>query len=116
MTEGENLLIAKDPLDSSTIIFHGLSYTNAKGLPHLGEEVVSIISDNTELYPYHGWSPEQSPQHRDNQPSLRPRGTFEHLNEIAKEHPKVVAWKKDHPDWEEGEDILSYNYNILIET
>lgn len=108
MTEGENPLIAKDPLDPSTIIFHGLSYTHAKGLPHLGVEVVSIARDGPELYPSHGWSPEQDPRRRDNQPSLRPRGTFKDLNEKAKEHPEVVAWKRDHPDWEEGNDIVPY--------
>jgi hypothetical protein len=107
MTEGENPLIAEDPSDPSTIIFHGLSYTNAKGLPDLGSELVSIISNHTELYPSHGWSLKQDPRRRDNQPSLRPRGTFEYLNNIAKEHPKVVEWKKNHPGWKEGEDIVS---------
>jgi hypothetical protein len=108
MTEGENPLIAKDPGDPSTIIVHGLSYTQAKGLPYIGVEVKSIARGGPELHPSHGWSPEQDSLRWDNQPSLRPHGTFDELNEKAKEHPEVVAWKKYHPDWEEGKDIVPY--------
>jgi hypothetical protein len=108
MTEGENPLIAKDPNDPSTILVHGLSYTCAKGLPYIGVEVTSTATGDPELHPCHGWSPDQDPLHWDNQPSLRPRGAFGALNEKAKEHPEVVAWKMDHPDWKEGEDIVPY--------
>ena len=106
-------MIAQVPSDPRTIYFQGLSFTNAKGLPDLGLEVWSIMNDGTELFSSHGWSPKQDPQRRDNQPSLRPRGTFEELNELAKVHPEVVEWKKKHPNWTEGEDIISYS-NVII--
>lgn len=111
MTKGQNLMIAQVPSDPSTIYFQGLSYTNAKGLPDLGLEVVSILN-GTEIYPSHGWSPIQDAQRRDNQPLLRPRGTFEELNERAKVHPEVVAWREKHPNWNEGDDILSFSNTI----
>jgi hypothetical protein len=102
---GENPMIAKLPTDPSTVVVHGLSYTNAKRLPDLGLEVISVMN-GTELYPLHGWNPKKSPQHHANQPSLRPEGSFEFLNEQAKLDSKVIKWQKEHLKWQEGHDIL----------
>jgi hypothetical protein len=92
MTLTQDPLISRHPQYANLSIVGGLSYTRAKDIPVLGQDVLNLIYGEPINLNY-GWNPDMEPLHP-HQPRLLAQGNFEDLELEADRHEDVQSWKK----------------------
>jgi hypothetical protein len=99
MTLTQEPLISRHPQYGNLSIVGGLSYTRAKDIPVLGQDVLKLICGKP-INSNYGWNPGTEPPHL-HQPRLLAQGNFEELELEAERHVDVKSWKKKHARYAE---------------